>query len=99
MGEMAKSSLMRVMRRSLGLVLVSVVMAAAVVLSQRALAQSSGSPAELLQLFQNLTPEQQDAITKQLGLGGGGGISGLLGGLAGAGGSSLSREGTTNRQR
>ncbi|HEY8053935.1 MAG TPA: SLBB domain-containing protein [Steroidobacteraceae bacterium] len=98
---MAKGSLMRASGRCLGLVLVSLAAAAAVLSSHSALAQSSGSPTELLQLFQNMTPEQQDAITKQLGLGGGGGISGLLGGLGGASGSGsgLSREGTANRKR
>ena len=43
---------------------------------------SAGGSADLLQMFQSLSPEQQDAIMKQLGVSGGGagGILGLLGG-------------------
>ena len=42
---------------------------------------SAGGTAGLMQMFQSLSPEQQDAIMKQLGVSGGaGGIMGLLGG-------------------
>ena len=42
---------------------------------------AGSSPPDLLQMFQSLSPEQQDAIMKQLGVSGGaGGILGLLGG-------------------
>ncbi len=42
---------------------------------------AGSSPTDLLQMFQSLSPEQQDAIMKQLGVSGGaGGILGLLGG-------------------
>lgn len=40
----------------------------------------SSSPADLLNLFQGLSPDQQDAILKQLGGGGGGGLGGGTGG-------------------
>jgi polysaccharide export outer membrane protein len=100
MGEMVKGSLMRAMRRSLGLALMSLVVTGAVLSWQQAPAQSPGSPTELLQLFQNLTPEQQDAIMKQLGLGGGGGgIGALLGGGGGASEPGLARQGLLNRKR
>ena len=42
---------------------------------------SAGGSAGLMQMFQSLSPEQQDAIMKQFGASGGaGGIMGLLGG-------------------
>ena len=42
---------------------------------------STGGSGDLMQMFQSLSPEQQDAIMKQLGVSGGaGGILGLLGG-------------------
>lgn len=65
-------------------------------------AVSQQSPAlspQLLQIFQSLSPEQQDAIMKQLGLGGGaGGILGALGG-GGSGGSGGERSGAANANR
>ena len=66
------------------------------VCGEPALAQSqiSAMPAnasELLQIFQSLSPEQQDAILKQFG--GGGGASGILGALGGGNASRGERAG------
>jgi len=60
----------------------------------------AGSAPELLKLFESLTPEQQEAVMNQLGLGGGatGGLGALLGG-GGGGGSGLDRQGLLNRQQ
>jgi polysaccharide biosynthesis/export protein len=63
--------------------------------------QLPGNATELLQLFQNLSPDQQQAIMKQFGGGGGGegGLSALLGGGSGAGGlPGLDKQGTANRR-
>jgi protein involved in polysaccharide export with SLBB domain len=61
--------------------------ACAVFSGDRALSQTSGGPADLLQIFQTLPQEQQDAILKQLGAGGGGGGAGaMLNALTGGGG-------------
>jgi polysaccharide biosynthesis/export protein len=89
------------MQRSLAPLVTLLALAMCVVGSEPASSQASSSPTELLQLFQNLTPEQQDAIMKQLGGGGagGGGISALLGGMGGAREPGVDREGTLNRQR
>ena len=62
---------------------------------EEALSQAPTVSPQLLQVFQSLTPEQQDAIMKQLGLGGG--AAGLLGVLGGGGGSGTDRQ--PNRQR
>jgi polysaccharide export outer membrane protein len=67
-----------------------------------ALAQTPAMSPELLQTFESLSPEQQQAIMKQLGVGGGAdGIGALLGGQGGSGSSAptLDRQGTANRQR
>jgi polysaccharide biosynthesis/export protein len=69
-------------RRMLALLLVA---ACAVFSGDRALSQTASSPADLLQLFQGLPQEQQDAILKQLGVGGGG-AGGILNALTGGGG-------------
>ena len=53
-------------------------------------------------MFQSLTPEQQDAILKQFGLGGagsGGGISSILQSLGGANSSAADRQGAAARAR
>jgi len=92
--------MMRNLRRSLAALLVAAITA----LSSTPL--SSQVPAnanELLQLYQNLTPEQQDAIMKQLGgAGGAGGLSSILGGLGGQGGApggtGLDKQGILNRR-
>jgi protein involved in polysaccharide export with SLBB domain len=65
--------------------------------------QVPANASELLQLYQNLTPDQQDAIMKQLGGGAGaGGLSSILGGLGGQGGTSvgtgLEKQGILNRR-
>ena len=87
-------------RRFLAPLLMLVAMALGVLCSGPASSQSGSSPTELLQLFQNLTPDQQEAIMKQLGVSGGaGGISALFGGLGGTGGgSTLDRQGVLNRR-
>jgi protein involved in polysaccharide export with SLBB domain len=58
---------------------------------------SGGGAGDLLQLFQSLTPEQQDAIMKQLG-GGAGGITALLGGQS-TGKQTLDKLGMSNRRQ
>ncbi|HEY6823120.1 MAG TPA: hypothetical protein VI195_01675, partial [Steroidobacteraceae bacterium] len=65
--------------------------------------QVPANASELMQLYQNLTPEQQDAIMKQLGGGAGaGGLSSILGGLGGQGGqpggTGLDKQGIFNRR-
>lgn len=76
--------------------------------SERAQGQSTGVPnAEQIQMFQNLTPEQQDAILKQLGGGGVGGLGGLGSSSSGGGRQGLAGDRTdqgsdqslTQRQR
>ena len=74
----------RAMMRAGRVLLVLLATTACLLLSpERAQSQTppSMSP-ELLQIFQGLTPEQQQAIMQQLG--GGGGVSGILGALGGA---------------
>ena len=57
-------------------------------------AAAGGIAPDLLQMFQSLSPEQQDAIMKQLGVSGGaGGILGLLGGGGSAAQSSQGAQG------
>jgi protein involved in polysaccharide export with SLBB domain len=51
---------------------------------EQALSQAASSPTDLLQIFQSLPQEQQDAIMRQFGLSGGG-AGGLLGALGGGG--------------
>ena len=69
---------MRMMRRVSALAGLLLAMATAFVsLSERAGAQSTGVPsADQIQIFQSLTPEQQQAILQQLGNGAGGGSLG-----------------------
>ncbi len=59
----------------------------------RAPAQTSSSPTDMLDIFQNLTPDQQSAIMRQLG-----GGSGVLGGTLGRGTSSTDLSGETDRR-
>jgi protein involved in polysaccharide export with SLBB domain len=89
-GEM-RLGLLRAVRRSVCSILAAVLLSLSLPANQPAAAQSSTNPADLLQLFQSLTPEQQDAIMKQFGMSGAGGANGplgalssLLGGAAGA---------------
>lgn len=94
---------MRALRRSCGPLLALLALATSLQVCEPAWAQipSGASPSELLQLFQNLSPEQQDAIMKQLGVSGGaGGIGALLGGAGGGtgGGSNPDRQGMLNRR-
>src|ERR1700730_6054088 len=105
---MAKGSMMRAMQRLLAALITLLALAATVLSCEGAFAQMPAATPELLQLFESLPPEQQDAIMKQLGLGGGGagggaggGIGALLGGLGGTGtsGPGLDRQGILNRQR
>jgi hypothetical protein len=68
-----------------------------------ALAQSTGQGAAVptpdqIEIFRNLTPEQQDAILKQLGGSGSGGSLGGLGGLGGLSSSGTDRQSTSDRQ-
>src|ERR1700730_16798814 len=99
---MAKGSMMRAMQRLLAALITLLALAASVLSCEGAFAQMPAATPELLQLFESLTPEQQDAIMKQLGVGGGGaggGIGALLGGLGGTSGPGLDRQGVVNRQR
>ncbi|MBS0366232.1 MAG: SLBB domain-containing protein [Proteobacteria bacterium] len=88
---------------AIGRVLPAIVVSALTVValitpSPRVLAQSAGT-SDLLQTYQNLTPDQQQAILKQLG-GGAGGLSSILGGQSGvASGSVPDRQGALNRLR
>jgi polysaccharide export outer membrane protein len=90
---------MRLMRRPFVL-LAALALVAGVLLAplQPAHAQSDSSSSDLMDIFQNLSPEQQDTILKQLGGGGGAGLSGLLGGGQSAAGQTgqLGRRGTTD---
>ena len=89
-------------RRALSTLAMCLLVLASLISSQPALPQisgGSGGATDLLQLFQNLTPEQQDAIMKQLGGGaGGGGIAALLGGQ-GTGKESVDKQGMANRRQ
>lgn len=106
MRVIAGSSITRAMKCLLARALTFLIVIVAAGPSQLALSQSSlpqlpsgSSPTELLQLFEGLTPDQQDAILKQFGLSGGaGGIGALLGGQGGAGGTGLERQGILNRR-
>jgi polysaccharide export outer membrane protein len=94
--------MMRAMQRFRAVLVMLLAVTAGVLSSARVFAQLPAASPELLQLFESLSPEQQDAIMKQLGLSGGGGIGALLGGLGGgggSGGSGLDRQGMLNRQR
>ncbi|HKF96866.1 MAG TPA: polysaccharide biosynthesis/export family protein, partial [Steroidobacteraceae bacterium] len=89
--------------RNLRRFLTAVVLAAITALSSTPLpSQVPANPSDLLQLYQNLTPQQQDAIMKQLGGGAGaGGLSSILSGLGGQGGaegSGLDKQGILNRR-
>jgi protein involved in polysaccharide export with SLBB domain len=95
---MAKGSMMRAMQRWRAALITLLALAASVLSCEGAFAQMPAAAPELLQLFESLTPEQQEAIMKQLG-GGGGGIGALLGGLGGSSGPGADRQGTLNRQR
>jgi len=78
---MAKTSMRRALQRTLIGWAGCLALAVCLLASQPARAQlAGGSSADLMQLFQSLTPEQQDAIMKQLGGGGAGGLGALLGG-------------------
>src|ERR1700694_3150409 len=101
-GEMAKSSMLRARQRFRAALVALLALAASVLSCEGAFAQMPAAAPELLQLFESLSPEQQEAIMKQLGLGGGaggGGIGALLGGLGGIPGGGLDRQGMLNRQR
>ena len=101
-------SLMTAALRCVPATLLTLVLSMSLLSSDPVLGQaaSSGSGAGgMLQLFQSLTPDQQDAIMKQFGAGGGsvGALGDLLGGAgpssgASSGAQKLSREGKLNRQ-
>src|ERR1700722_5090777 len=88
-----KRFLMLVLRRRLVL-LACVFLSVASLLgsSDRVYGQSSGGPSsDQIEMFQNLTPDQQQAIIQSLGGSGGLGSLGGLGGLSGSGSSSSDR--------
>jgi len=63
--------------------LATLVIGAAVLLSgEQARSQGTTSPTDLMQIFQSLPQEQQDAIVRQFGASGGG-AAGILGALGG----------------
>ena len=64
---------------------------------EQARSQGASSPGDLMQIFQGLPQEQQDAILRQFGVSGGGGVGGLLGALGG--GSGAGAQGSHARQR
>jgi polysaccharide biosynthesis/export protein len=64
-----------------------------------AVSQTSASPSDLLQIFQGLPQEQQDAIMKQLGLNGSGGPGGLLSALSGGGAGGSGSQSMLTRKR
>jgi polysaccharide biosynthesis/export protein len=106
MGEKRQVSMMRALRRFACSVLTIVMLCLALQTAERAHAQASGTSAtDLLQLFQNLSPEQQDAIMKQFGISGGGSggalgaLSSLLGGGSSANSPNLDRRGLANRRQ
>jgi len=80
---MAKSSMMRTALRWARPLLATLVIGAAVLLSgEQARSQGATSPTDLMQIFQSLPQEQQDAIVRQFGASGGG-AAGILGALGG----------------
>jgi polysaccharide export outer membrane protein len=84
---------MRVLRRRLVL-LASIVLSIASILgsSDRVFGQTSGftPSADQIELFKNLTPDQQQAILQSIGGASGSGASGILGALTGTGGGTSS---------
>jgi len=88
---MGKSSLMRAARRWTRPLLGALVIGGTALLSgERALSQAASSPTDLLQIFQSLPQEQQDALLRQFGASGGG-AGGLLNALGGGGGGGQSQ--------
>ncbi len=79
---------MRALHRPLQIVAAAVlVVFAAFPLSRPTHAQTAAVPsADQIEMFRNLTPDQQDAILKQLGAGGATGAAGAAGAVSGAGG-------------
>jgi polysaccharide export outer membrane protein len=65
--------------------------------TQRALAQTAVPSADQIEMFRNLTPEQQDAILRQLGGGAGTGGLGTTGASSASGG--VDRQAQQDRQR
>src|SRR6516164_6884207 len=88
---MGKSSLMRAARRWARPLLGALVIGGTALLSgEQALSQAASSPTDLLQIFQSLPQEQQDALLRQFGASGGG-AGGLLNALGGGGGGGQSQ--------
>jgi len=69
--------------------------AAALLSGEQARSQGVTSPTDLMQIFQSLPQEQQDAILRQFGASGGGGVGDILGALGGGG---TERQGTRGRR-
>jgi polysaccharide biosynthesis/export protein len=97
MSMVGKSSIVRAARCLAPPLLALLVISVTALLScEQALSQGISSPTDLLQIFQNLPQEQQDAILKQFG-GSGGGAGGILGALGGSAGGE--RQGGPARRR
>lgn len=101
---MIQGWLSRAARRAACSILTALILCLSLHSVEQAQAQSTGGSTDLLQLFQNLSPEQQDAIMKQLGAGGGAGgslgaLSSILGGGSSGNGPNLDRQGQTNRRQ
>jgi polysaccharide biosynthesis/export protein len=83
---MGRSSKLRTaLCRARVVLLILTVAVTALFSGEQALSQGATSPTDLLQIFQGLPQEQQDAILHQLGVSGGGGVGGILGALGGGG--------------
>jgi len=92
---MAKSSMRATELRWARSLLVTLVIGTAALLSgEQARSQGASSPTDLMQIFQSLSQEQQDAILRQFGASGGG-VGGILGALGGGG---ADRQGTRSRR-
>jgi len=92
---MAKNPMMAMPLRWARFLLVSLVIGTAALLSgEQARSQGATSPTDLMQIFQSLPQEQQDAILRQFGASGG--VGGILGALGGGGGAD--RQGIRGRR-
>ncbi len=87
---------MRVLRRRLVLLACSFLSVVSLLgSSDRVYGQSTSPTADQIEMFKNLSPDQQQAILQSLG--GAGGLSGGLGGLTGLGSSTGDRSGQSGR--
>src|SRR3984957_5939191 len=100
MVDKMRGSMFRTLRRSarIATILTLLITACCLLPGERAFSQAQApsiSP-DLMQMFQSLPPDQQEAILKQFGLGGAGGI---LGAPGGGGSSSAAQAAAQSRKR